>query len=171
MACNRRNMVLFGLRDIPAEMRLMYQESVENGGGGWRAIGEKIGVSGAYARMLATGERKLTPTLAARWLGDVDLEVTKRVEVCPSCLKLGKREAHIAGDCGGREVIAVVTLAPGEVVRRNGHERNGPPDERATLHVPKDTRDAINARRRVKGLTQAELIEKALIAYDLLEER
>ena len=66
-------MVAFGLLDIPAQMLAFYAETCESdNGGGWRQVGAKAGISGAYARMIAYGKRPLTIDVAARWMGRVD---------------------------------------------------------------------------------------------------
>jgi hypothetical protein len=58
-----------GITDVRAEMLAFYkQRHSKRGGGGWRALGEMIGVSGSYARELALGEKPLTPDIAAAWL-------------------------------------------------------------------------------------------------------
>lgn len=112
-------MVAFGLLDIPAQMQAFYTELRESeAGGGWREVGEKAGISGAYARMIAYGERPLTPDVASRWMGKVDFVETVRVPACPSC-----GGAHVLADCHGTPVAAVVALAPGESVRRPGKAR------------------------------------------------
>ena len=101
-----------GLIDIPGQMLEFYAivSGIEDGGG-WREVGAKVGVSGAYARLIALRERPMTPVIAARWLGKVDFMVTTiRVPVCPL-----HGEPHVA-DCHGRAVAAVVALAPGERV-------------------------------------------------------
>ena len=68
---------------------------------------------------------------------------TKTVEVCPSCLAHGKIEVHGEGlDCRGAPVVAVVTLAPGESVRRHRHApgKARPPCYRPRLALDKPTR-------------------------------
>lgn len=56
---------------------------------------------------------------ANRWTRALDLPMIPMkipVAVCPSCLALGIREVHAAGDCGGQPIARVAILAPGEVV-------------------------------------------------------
>jgi hypothetical protein len=116
---------------------------------------------------VAEGHKLTTPKVNAllRHAGKPMIPAPVEVMPCPTC-----GGVHVAGDCHGRPVVAVVTLAPGEVVRRNGHAptQTRKPDARATLHLPAELRDRINARRG--DMTQAEYIEQALVAYDLLED-
>jgi hypothetical protein len=49
-------------------MTVLHEKMTRAGVGGWREIGKLIGVSGAYARMLAQETRPLTPKLVALWL-------------------------------------------------------------------------------------------------------
>ena len=59
--------------------------------------------------------------------------------VCASCLG-----AHVAGDCGGKEVAAVVVLAEGETVRRKRQHRL--PDRWAAIE-PEELAEAFRNRR------------------------
>lgn len=140
--------MISGLHNVIEEMHLLYAETSQDGGGGWRAVGRRLGVSGAYARMIAMKQRPLTPELAARWLGEDDVVVTCRVPVCPTC-----GGVHIAGDCRGRPVASVVTLAPDEaVIKRNGkpqRERKA----RRNISVSPSVWDDSNARRIAAGMT------------------
>lgn len=46
-----------------------YQDIASHrGGGGWRAVGEKIGCSGAYARQIAMGAKPVTLDIAGEWI-------------------------------------------------------------------------------------------------------
>lgn len=50
-------------------MMAYYQEIASHrGGGGWRAVGEKIGCSGAYARQIAMGAKPVTLDIASEWI-------------------------------------------------------------------------------------------------------
>ena len=97
-----------GLADIPAEMRALYEyQKINRIAGGWRRIGDLLGVSGAYARQLAYGEKKLTPALIRMWListhGIQDMVL---VATCPDC------GAVHTGRCHGREVKVVPVGKP-----------------------------------------------------------
>jgi hypothetical protein len=101
-------------------MMTFYQETAsKRGGGGWRAVGQKIGCSGAYARQLAMGTKPITPEIAGDWLIVTGWQVKRHeVDACPDC-----GDVH-TGRCNGNPVAAVVTLAPGETVRiTNGTKR------------------------------------------------
>lgn len=62
---------------------------------------------------VAEGHKLTTPKINAllRHAGKPMIPAPVEVPPCPTC-----GGVHIAGDCGGRPVAAVVTLAPGEVV-------------------------------------------------------
>ena len=72
-------------------------------------------------------------------LGLAPLPEPFMIAPCPSCSGV-----HVAGDCGGKPVAAVVTLAPGEVVtQRNGNGRKckpAPPCFRPRLALDKSVR-------------------------------
>ena len=84
---------------------------VENGGG-WREVGAKAGISGAYARMIALGRRPLTPSL--RRVGWAKL--TLWPPPCASRLSHPAAARTSLADCHGVPVAAVVALAPGQGV-------------------------------------------------------
>jgi hypothetical protein len=101
---------------VQGEMMAFYREiaSLEDGGG-WRAVGNAIGKSGAYARQLATGKRPVTKKVAAAWASKSGW-VCKTVEV-PVCPIHGV--VHDAGPCTtDKPVVAVVVLGDGERVTR-----------------------------------------------------
>lgn len=155
------NSVPTGLVDVKAQMVAFYENARESGKGSWRVVGKIIGISGSYARMIALGESPLTPTIAARWLGTVDIEESKRVTVCPSCLAAGKREVHAVGDCKGAPIAAVVVLAPGEVVAPAPAPK---PLKRvrklgAVIHVPLELHAEMVAERR-PGESLADVIRR-----------
>lgn len=57
------------LSDIAEQMMAYYQDIASHrGGGGWRAVGEKIGCSGAYARQIAMGAKPVTLDIAGEWI-------------------------------------------------------------------------------------------------------
>ena len=85
----------------------------------YRLTGIAIGASGAYARLLVLGKRRPTQNVLDAW----QIWTTRRpIEYVstPACPIHGV--PHIA-DCHGAEVAAVVTLAPGETVKRPGKTR------------------------------------------------
>ena len=97
--------------------------------------------------------------------------VTKPAAVCPSCLAHGKIEVHGEGlDCHNRPVVAVVTLAPGEVVRSNGHAPTRKPDGRGTAHMSRATFDRINANRKRHGCTWDEYLDIIESLHEALDE-
>ena len=104
--------------DVQREISTFYADFCSGKGrGGWRKVGHVIGVSGAYARQLANGERPVTVDIARDWLVNAERIIPiAEVQVCPSCLDNGKIEVHNVADCGGRAVASVVALAPGERV-------------------------------------------------------
>lgn len=65
-----------------------------------------------------------------------------RVPACPTC-----GGAHVAADCHGAEVAAVVTLAPGETVRRRGK-----PDPRPPCYRPRLSRDPVERVGQLEAL-------------------
>jgi hypothetical protein len=68
-ACSTRSILQGRIADASAEIDALYASRERKGlPGGWRYIGELLGVSGAYARQLATGKRNMTPELARKWL-------------------------------------------------------------------------------------------------------
>lgn len=84
----------------------------------WRLTGIAIGASGAYARLLVLGKRRPTQSVLDAW----QMWVTRRpVEYAPVPVCPIHGEPHIA-DCHGAEVAAVVTLAPGDTVKRVGKQ-------------------------------------------------
>ena len=106
---------------VQGEMMAFYRETASlEDGGGWRAVGNAIGKSGAYARQLATGKRPVTKKVATAWAAKSGW-VCKTVSV-PVCPIHGV--VHDAGPCAtDKPVAAVVVLAPGETVRRPGQPR------------------------------------------------
>lgn len=135
----------------------------------WRALAAEKGISHNVLYAIAHGEWSKvsweTHRMVRRKLGLPDPGPLAYVTLCPSC-----GSVHIAGDCHGRPVAAVVTLAPGEVVvDQRPADQPTPakrkPDARATLHVPKDLARRINARRG--ALTQAEYL---YMLMDSIEE-
>ena len=136
-----------------------------NASDSYRVLGRRFNVPFSTLRDIACGRFEHvswdTLLLVRMRLGMPDLPPTHTVDGCPTC-----GGVHIAGDCHGRPVAAVVTLAPGEVVTRNGHgPKPSKPDDRATLHIPKDLARRINALRG--KLTQAEYIH---LLMDTIEE-
>lgn len=107
------------MHDVIAEMNLFYREvASKSKGGGWRAVGMKIGKSGTYARQVALGSRPLTSEIAIAWMisngQPPDLIPT---HPCPSCAARGIIYSHGDKlDCHDKPVVAVALLAPGEVV-------------------------------------------------------
>ena len=89
-------------------------------------------------------------------LGLAPLPEPYMIAPCPTC-----GGVHIAGDCGGRPVIAVVTLAPGEVVtQRNGHAAQRERAPRVGIGGLKpETRAKLDARRKAKGWTWDEYLD------------
>ena len=91
------------------------------------------------------------------------------VEVCASCLKQGRVEIHIAGDCHNAPISAVVILAPGE--RVTDAPQPPPPRKRKRYFrpcLPPELEQRINAKRG--DMSQAEYIEQALWHADLWED-
>lgn len=153
-----RSFSMAGIADVSAEISAFYAEfCAKKGQGGWRRVGRFLGVSGAYARELANGDKPITEDIARTWLTKSgEIHAIIEVQVCPSCG--GDHGLTGIPDCHGRPVVAVVTLAPGEVVRQNGHAPRKPrkADDRGTVHLPKQAIDKINARRGT--MTQAAYI-------------
>lgn len=147
-----RSFSMAGIADVSAEISAFYAEFCSGKGqGGWRRVGRFLGVSGAYARQLANGEKPITEDIARTWLTKSgEIHAIIEVQVCPSCG--GDHGLTGIPDCHGRPVVAVVTLAPGEVVARNGHAASKP---RKTYYRPCLPLD--KTERRVKLL---ELLEE-----------
>lgn len=103
-------------KDIATQMMTFYQKTAsKRGGGGWRTVGQMIGCSGAYARQLAMGKKPMTASVAGEWMiATGELPRLVEVEPCPI-----HGIPHVAGPCSqDGPVVAVVTLAPGETVRK-----------------------------------------------------
>lgn len=57
------------MHNIRSEINAFYKETASKSkGGGWRAVGNKIGKSGAYARQVALGKKPLTDEIAVAWM-------------------------------------------------------------------------------------------------------
>jgi hypothetical protein len=106
------------MHDVRNEMKTFYQETASKSkGGGWRAVGEKIGKSGAYARQIVNGQRPVTEEIAVAWM--LSNGWHQRLIPVPACPDCGS--VHHAR-CNGNGGHAVV-LAPGETVRRPGQSK------------------------------------------------
>jgi hypothetical protein len=130
----------------------------------WRVLAAEKGVSHNVLYALAHGEWSKvsweTHRMVRRKFGLPDPGPLAYVTPCPTC-----GGVHIAGDCHGREVATVVTLAPGEVVVKQAARKAGKPrkaDGRGTLHVEKSLIAEINARRG--DMTQAAYIKHLMEA-------
>jgi hypothetical protein len=106
------------MHDVRSEMQAFYKETASKSkGGGWRAVGEKIGKSGAYARQIVNGQRAVTEEIAVAWmLSNGWHQRLIPVPPCPDCGSV--HHARCNGNGG-----TVVVLAPGETVRRPGQSR------------------------------------------------
>ena len=103
------------VHSIPSEMQAFYREiASKSKGGGWRAVGAKIGKSGAYARQIAEGQKPVTEEIAVAWMMSNGWEPkTYAYPPCPGC----GGEPHVAREgCHGQPVAAVAVLAPGQTV-------------------------------------------------------
>ncbi len=106
------------MHDVRSEMQAFYKETASKSkGGGWRAVGEKIGKSGAYARQIVNGQRPVTEEIAVAWM--LSNGWHQRLIPVPPCPDCGS--VHHAR-CNGNGGHAVV-LALGETVRRPGQRR------------------------------------------------
>jgi hypothetical protein len=112
----------------------------------WREVGLAIGKSAAYAMRVVKGTLEPSEEVLGNWY---EFRTGKRAiyamaPVCPTC-----GSVHIAGDCHGREVASVVTLAPDEaVVKRNGHAAHKPRKPRATVQIEPTTREMLRDDKR-----------------------
>lgn len=90
-----------------------------------------LGVSGAYARQLALGNRPITPLIAEAWLIATHRKPkTIQAVPCPTC-----GIVHGEGlDCGGAEGD-VVWVKPGQRVVKQGKPRSRPRYWRPCLPV------------------------------------
>lgn len=153
--------------DIRNEMNRAYNAFFSrSGNGGWRGLGETIGVSGAYARQVALGEKPVTLSIAEAWLISNGWKPPQKVATCcPTCAKNGNYIIHGEGlDCNGKPVSSVACLAPGETVkpapRRKTTRRRY---WRPTLPIE------LQAKARRAGLTAADVraaIERAIAERD-----
>lgn len=141
-----------GIADVSAEISAFYAEFCSGKGqGGWRRVGRFLGVSGAYARQLANGEKPITEDIARTWLTKSgEIHAIIEVQVCPSCG--GDHGLTGIPDCHNNPVAAVVTLAPGEVVTQQ--RKPGKARERKAYYRPCLPLD--KAERRVKLLEMLE---------------
>lgn len=117
------------MHNVRAEMQAFYKETASKSkGGGWRAVGAKIGKSGAYARQIAEGQKPVTEEIAVAWMLSNGWEPkTYSYPPCPGC----GGEPHVARDgCNGNGGVAVV-LAPGDRVTK----RRGPWQSKARPEV------------------------------------
>jgi hypothetical protein len=120
--------------------------------GGWRKVGSVLGVSGAYARELARGEKSLTPAATVKWLSFTGrYREMYEVPACPDC-----GSVH-TGRCHGKEATDVVVLAEGErVVKRAAKPRKRKaykhlrfdPNNETELALYNAARDALRAQRK-----------------------
>lgn len=104
------------MHNVRAEMQAFYKETASKSkGGGWRAVGAKIGKSGAYARQIAEGQKPVTEEIAVAWMLSNGWEPkTYSYPPCPGC----GGEPHVAREgCNGNGGTAIV-LAPGETVMK-----------------------------------------------------
>jgi len=135
-----------------------------------RELGFENKDAGALSDLLHGRYDHVSLLTANRWalaLGLPLIPSTKSVQVCPSCLERGIADVHIAGDCMGRPIAAVVILAPGERVT------DAPDVSRETLPAPQPrkratvgiggirpaTRAKLDARRRAHGWTWDEYLD------------
>lgn len=97
-----------------------------------RQLAEALGYPASFAGTLSDILRPAPPGHVSREtfrglsvrLGMPPLPETEPTAVCPSCLALGKREVHAAGDCHGLPVASVACLAPDQEVARKGKARS-----------------------------------------------
>lgn len=91
--------------DIRKHLQWLYDDFCSKPGhGGWRSVGLSIGISGAYARQIALGQKPVTPSIAEKWLIAYGFEPRREwVPVCPDCGKV-----HNGGRCNGKPVEVVL---------------------------------------------------------------
>lgn len=113
------------MHDVRNEMQTFYKETASKSkGGGWRAVGEKIGKSGAYARQIVNGQRSVTEEIAVAWM--LSSGWHQRFVPIPACPDCGS--VHHAR-CNGHNG-PVIVLAQGErvVTQRGAWRSKASPD-------------------------------------------
>ena len=99
---------------VSANIMAVYERDFSGRGrGGWRAVGEVLGVAGGTAYEIAHGQRTATHDQALRWLvfqevighNNPNVQIVSAV-TCPSCGKL-----HQVQDCHGQAgEVAIVPI-------------------------------------------------------------
>ena len=108
-------MSVFTEQDVRAEIERLHDDlSRKRGSGGWRAVGDLLGVSGAYARQLARGDRPITPAVVEAWL--VATHRRPRLVETPACPDCGV--VHNGGRCNGQPVTVRLVRPDGTSNRK-----------------------------------------------------